>query len=182
MKKLLSQKPWFLLALLVLALGAGNCKKLLYQLNFQVNDSVSFAVPAAAPGAPLPLPGATVTTTAATTYAANGTTADFVQDVSVDQLTLTVTDPATPNFDFLKRVEVYIADPAGTTKILIASLGTVPAGQTTLRLTPTANKFDVFLRGKPYALFVTLELAQPLPQPTTLRADVRYAVLANRAN
>ena len=185
MKSLLLKKPWPLIFLLVLALGAGNCMKTLGVINFQVNDSANLAVPASGPqaGTTLALPGATVATTAAAAYAANGTTADYVQDVSLDHLTLTVATPATQNFDFLRSARVYIAsDTTGTNKTLLATLEAVPKGQTAITLAPAGNKFDLYLHGPSYALLTTLELAQPPHQTTTLRADISYRVTANRGN
>ena len=176
-------KSLSLLPLLVLLLLLGGCKKAVdsLPLTFNVDDSSTVQVPASGPltGVLLTLPGFTVNSTSNATFAANKTAANYVQDVTLNRLNLTVTDPTTQNFDFLKRIEIYIAtDAAGTNKILLASLNPVPTGQTTLALTPTTAKLDTYLRGNSYALFVTAELAQPLRQNTTLRIDSRFSVRA----
>lgn len=174
-------KSLSLLALLLLLLG--GCKKAvdLLPLTFTVDDSSTVQVPASGPltGVLLTLPGFTVNSTANATFAANKTAANYVQDVTLNRLNLTVTNPTTQNFDFLKRVEIYIAaDAAGTNKILLAALNPVPTGQTTLALTPTDAKLDSYLRGSSYALFVTAEQAKPLLQNTTLRIDSQFRVRA----
>ncbi|MGY3090980.1 hypothetical protein ACVWYF_004044 [Hymenobacter sp. UYAg731] len=175
------------LFVLALLLGTVGCKKILDLLTFQINDSTTFQLPATGPApGPLPnpvltLPGVTVNSTANSTYQNNNTAADYVQDVTLDRLALTVTDPAGQNFDFVKSISISIAsDAAGTNKVLLASLNPVPTGQTTIELTPANQKLDVFLRGGSYTLFTTVEFTQlGLRQATTVRADSRFNVKAN---
>ena len=183
MKKFLPISAFFLLALL---LGTVSCKKILNLLTFQVNDSTTFQLPATGPlpGGATPvitLPGVTVNSTASSTFQNNNTAADYVQDVTLDRLALTITDPAGQNFDFVKSISISIAsDAAGTNKVLLASLSPVPTGQTTIELKPADQKLDVYLRGGSYTLFTTVELTQlGLRQATTVRADSRFNVKAN---
>ncbi|MFD2720580.1 hypothetical protein ACFST9_17800 [Hymenobacter monticola] len=181
MKNSLNQPKTFLLACFLLLLGASSCKKIEDLLTFQINDSTSFQVPATGVFSTtlLSLPGATVNSSSSNTFSANNTSADRVQDVTLDRLTLTATDPAGQNFDFLKSVSIYIAsDASGTNKTLLASLNPVPAGQTTITLTPSGNKLDAYLRNGSYTLFTDVTMAQPLRQNTTLRADSRFNVKA----
>ena len=184
MKRILPFSALFLVALL---LGTASCKKILDLLTFQVNDSTTFQLPAtpALPmgtaGPVLTLPGITVNSTASSTYQNNNTAADYVQDVTLDRLALTITDPSNQNFDFVKSISVSIStDATGAGKVLLASLNPVPTGQTTIELKPADQKLDVFLRGGSYTLFTTVEFTQlGLRQATTVRADSRFNVKAN---
>lgn len=181
MQNPLSFSKFFYAGFFALLLGVGGCKAIENLLTFQVSDSSSFVVPASGVlnTAVLSLPGATVNSSSSGTYSANNTSADRVQDVSLDRLALTVTDPAGQNFDFLKSVKVYIAsDNAGTNKTLLASLSPVPTGQTTITLTPSGAKLDAYLRNGSYSLFTDVEMAQPVRQNTTVRADSRFNVKA----
>lgn len=184
MKKII---PFFAFFLVAIVLGTVGCKKILDLLTFQINDSTTFQLPAtpALPtgitGPVLTLPGITVNSTASTTYQNNNTAADYVQDVTLDRLALTVTDPTSQNFDFVKSISISIAsDATGTNKVPLASLNPVPTGQTTIELTPSGQKLDMYLRGSNYTLFTTVELTQlGLRQATTVRADSRFNVKAN---
>jgi len=181
MRNILFKKSYlFLLAFLLL--GAGSCKKILNLLSFTVSDSSSFTVPGTPfipPGVALSIPGISVPTTAQSTYKSNSTSAEYVQDVTLDQLTLTVTNPSTQNFDFLKSISIYIStDAAGSNKVLLASLATVPKGQTSINLNPAGNKLDLYLKSNSYTLTTTAELAQTLRQNTEVRADSRFNVHA----
>ena len=160
---------------LLAALLLGGCRLLSDQRTFQVRDSTQLVLPTAPGGV---LPAVPVASTAARTFAANHTSSDYVQDVTLDRLTLTVTKPAGRNFDFLKSIRVYIsADSAGASKTLLTALSPVPAGQTVLALPPVGNKYDVYLKGSTYYLFVEAKSTQPV----TLQADVRFNVRARPA-
>jgi len=175
-------KKFYLLALPFLLLSALGCKKIVNLLTFQVSDSSSFTIPGTPfvpPGVALSIPGVSVPTTAQSTYKNNNTSADYVQDVTLDKLTLTVTDPSTQNFDFLKSISIYIAtDAAGSNKMLLASLPSVPTGQTSITLNPAGGKLDMYLKNSSYTLTTTAELAQTLRQNTAVRADSRFNVRA----
>jgi hypothetical protein len=172
----LSVKKSYLLLLCVLLLGAGGCKKIASLLSFQVSDSSTFFFI----GVSVNIPVVTVNSTSQSAYKNNGTSANYVQNVTLDRLTLTVTNPTTQNFDFLKSINIYIAtDAAGSNKVLLASLSPVPTGQTSINLTPTNAKLDQYLKGDSYTLTTTAELAQTLRQNTDVRADSRFNVTAN---
>jgi hypothetical protein len=175
-------RKYYLPLFVFLLLGASSCKKLASLLSFQVSDSSSFTVPGTlfVTGVTLNIPVVTVASTSQTTYKNNNTSADYVQDVTLDRLTLTVTNPSTQNFDFLKSISIYIStDAAGSNKVLLASLAAVPIGQTSISLTPAGNKLDLYLKSNSYTLTTTAELAQTLRQNTEVRADSRFNVHAN---
>jgi hypothetical protein len=184
MKKPLFFAAFFLAAVL---LGTVGCKKIAGLLTFKVNDSSSFQLPATGPILPsLPapiinLPGVSVASTSNTTLQSNNSAADYIKDVTLDRLALTVTDPAGRNFDFVKSISISIAsDAAGSDKVPLASLNPVPTGQTTIELTPSGQKLDKYLRSGTYTLFTTVELTQlGLSSNTTVRADSRFNVTAN---
>ena len=183
MKKPLLFSVLFLAALL---LGTASCKKILDLLTFQINDSSTFQLPATGPlpggvaGPVITLP-VTVNSTASSTYQNNNTAGNYVQDVTLDRLALTITDPAGQNFDFVKSISISIStDAAGSNKVLLASLSPVPTGQTTIELKPADQKLDLYLRGGNYTLFTTVEMTQlGLSRATTVRADSRFNVKAN---
>jgi hypothetical protein len=181
MRNIFFKKPYLFL-LPFLLLGLGSCKKILSLISFQVSDSSSFTVPGTPfiTGATLTIPVVTVRSTAQSTYQNNKTSAAYVQDVTLDALTLTVTNPSTQNFDFLKSISIYIStDAAGSNKVLLASLASVPKGQTSISLTPAGNTLDRYLKNDSYTLTTTAELAQTLRQNTDVRADSRFTVHAS---
>ncbi len=120
MRNILFQKSYLLL-LATLLLGAASCKKIVELFTFQVSDSSSFTVPGTPfvpPGVSLSIPGVSVPTSAQSTYKNNNTSADYVKDVTLDRLTLTVTNPSTQNFDFLKSISIYISTDAAAIRLI----------------------------------------------------------------
>ncbi|MBT9392024.1 hypothetical protein KLP40_02505 [Hymenobacter sp. NST-14] len=177
MKKIL-----FLAPLLVALALLGSCKKILDLLEFNVEDSQTIVIPKTIPfGQFFPLSPVAVPSSSQSTYAKNGTSADYVQDVTLEKLDLTITSPTGQNFDFLKRIEIYIStDARGSDKVLLASLNPVPTGVTSISLTPANQKLDLFLRADSYTLITNVEVVKPLGQDVTIRADERFKVKARK--
>ncbi len=172
-----------LLVLSALALlAAPGCKKARELINFQITDSQSFTVPSGLPVPPgvlVPLPSRTVPSTARTAYASKGTTTDLVENVNLEEMTLTITGPAGQNFNFLRRIELYIStDASGSDKVLLASLASVPAGVSTISLVPGGNKLDQYLRGDTYTILTNAEINSRPTQNIDIRADSRFSVRA----
>lgn len=176
MKKILP--VLFLLALL----AAPGCKKARELINFQITDSQSFTVPAALSvpiGGLYPLPSRTVPSTARTAYASKGTTTDLVENVNLQEMTLTITAPPGQNFDFLRRIELYISsDISGSDKVLLASLASVPRGVSTISLLPAGTKLDQYLRNDTYTILTSVEINNRVGQNIDIRADSRFSIRA----
>ncbi|MFD2786118.1 hypothetical protein [Hymenobacter rubripertinctus] len=172
----------FLAPLIAAILLFGSCKKVLGLFEFNVEDSQTIVIPKTVPfGQFFPLSPVAVSSSSTSTYAKNGTSADYVQDVTLDKLTLAITSPSGQNFDFLKRIDVYIStDAKGSDKVLLASLNPVPTGVSTISLTPADQKLDVFLSADSYTLTTNVEIVKPLGQDVTIRADERFKVKARK--
>lgn len=171
----------FIVFVALLALGVG-CQKIANLLSFQVSDSSNFTIPASAAvaGAVLSLPGSSVKSTAQSTYQNNNTSAQYVQNVTLDQLTLTTTNPSAQNFDFLQSISIYISsDAGGSDKVLLASLSSVPKSQTSITLNPAGNQLDKYLKASSYTLTTQAQIAQPLRQDADIRADSRFTAHAS---
>jgi len=173
MKKTLLLAPLMLFLLLV------GCKKIDELLTFYVDDMQNVRIPANFPigslGILAPVP---VTTRSDETFRNNNTSADKVKDVSLNKLTLTITDPAGQNFDFLQKIELFISTDAND-QIRLAYLDQVPRGVTSFELTSTNAKLDKYLKSPTYTLTTKAQLAQPISRDVTVRADSRFKVTAD---
>jgi hypothetical protein len=175
----MTMKKIFLLAPLVLFLAFVGCKKVDQLLTFTVDTTQSVAIPPV-PGTSLLKP-VTVTTNSAASFQNNKTTKDKVKDVYLDQLVLTITDPADKTFDFLDKLNVYINTPGANNKILLANITSVPQGTNTIKLTPTTARLDEYLKAENYELTVeaTTNIKAFAPKEYTVRADSRFKVTAD---
>ena len=173
MKKIL-----FVLPLLALVLAVG-CKKIDKLLTFYIEDSQNIRIASNFPlGTLVPLTPISVPTKSEERFSNEGTRADLVKNVSLNRLSLTITDPGSENFDFLRRIEIYISTDQND-QVLLASLAQVPAGRTSIELTPTNAVLDKYLKASSYTLTTKAEIARPISRDITVRSDSRFKVTAD---
>lgn len=176
------KKSFFSATLLVLlALVTFSCEKINDLLTFEVSDTQSFKIPATplVGGVPLtltlPVP---VTNKASETFSKNNTSADLVKDVSLSKLTLTITDPDTENFDFLKSIKISIGTDQND-KVVMAQLDNVPQGATTIELQSTNAKLDKYLKAPNYTLYTEATVRQATTREITVKEESRFKVTAD---
>ncbi len=120
-----------------------GCKALNKLTQFNIDYHTSFTYPA---NLPINLPGNTntpdITTNADQQFAIKDTRKDLIQSIKLKQLTLTITDPSTQTFSFLKSVDVYISAP-GLPETQVAHKDNIPAN---VGNTLDLDLFDVELR------------------------------------
>ena len=173
MKKILT------LALVFLGAAAIGCKAIDKLLTFYVEDTENIQIAASFPvGVAAPLSPVAVPTQSKQTFQNNNTRADLVKDVSLNQLTLTIADPTSENFDFLRSIEIYISTNASD-QILLASLGAIPTGVQSITLTPTNARLDAYLKADSYTLTTKAAIAKPITRAVTIRSVSRFKVTAD---
>lgn len=170
MKKLL-----FLLPLVALFTFVG-CKKIDQLLTFTVDVTQEVKIPGYVGGAQLA--PVTVTTKSEDSFRNNKTTRDKVKNVLLDKFTLTVTQPAGSNFDFLQKLELYISTNANN-KILLAHIDNVPRGVSTITLIPTKAKLDEYLKSETYDLTSVATTVGFNLTTFTVRSDASFKVTAD---
>lgn len=165
--------------LLLLLLATLSCKKVDQLLTFYIDDAENIQIASSFPlGQLVPLTPVTVPTKSAETFKNNKTQADLVKDVSLNKLTLTITDPNSQNFDFLKRIEIYISA-KDQPEIKLASLDQVPTGVKSITLVSSGAKLDNYIKADTYTLTTKAEIQKPISQDITVRADSRFKVTAD---
>ncbi|TPE40268.1 hypothetical protein [Pontibacter mangrovi] len=168
-----------LMAVLLLAVVASACEKIEDLLTFYVNEEETFTIDSGFPlGALVPATPFTVTTNSEETFKNNKTRAALVKNVSLNRLELTITDPKEENFDFLKRIELYISS-ENEPELKIAYLDEVPEGATTLKLKSTNAKLDEYIKSNNYTIRTMAEIAKPVAEDITIKADMRFKVTAD---
>ena len=171
MKKILLLLPLILLFVF-------SCKKIDQLLTFEISNSEDIKIPASGlVNSPVvsPVP---VTTSNQETFKNNNTAANLVKDVSLTTLTLTITNPAAANFDFMKSIKIYIGTDQSDS-VLLASLDNVPTGVSTIALISSNAKLDKYIKAPSYTLYTEVGLRSTVAQETTVRADSKFKVTAN---
>ncbi|MBN2638728.1 MAG: hypothetical protein JXR65_06540 [Bacteroidales bacterium] len=121
MKKIL-----FLILLLTAITFHPGCKVLNKLTQFYMSYDSRISVPATlGVNTPFNIPTPTITTNSESTFAVNNTHKNLIDIINLTELALTITDPSTQTFDFLKDIEIYMS--AGDLpEIMIASLYDIP--------------------------------------------------------
>ena len=119
-------KPFYIVLLAVLLC---SCKKLTEftitnTSNFMVNSTTSVNTPITILTPP-------VTTNSQYAFSSNQTDANHVKQITLQQLSLTITNPTGQNFDFLQSVKLSISA-SGLTDQEVAYNNNVPKGVTTI--------------------------------------------------
>lgn len=171
MKKALLILPLFFLILI-------GCEKVDQLLTFEISSSENIKIPASGLiNSPLisPVP---VTVNSQQSFANNNTQASLVKDVSLSKLTLTITDPAAENFNFLKSIKIYIGTDQND-KVPLASLDNIPTGVSTIELVSSGSKLDKYIKAESYTLFTEVSLRSNVAHELTVRADSKFKVTAD---
>lgn len=155
-----------------------SCKKLNQLLTFEISNSENIKIPASGLiSVPIisPVP---VTVHSQESFENNNTKASLVKDVNLRKLTLTITDPATENFNFLKSITISIGTDEND-KVLLASLDNVPTGVSTIELISNNSKLDKYIKASSYTLYTEVTLRSNVTKELTVRADSKFRVTAD---
>ena len=164
--------------MLVIVLLALGCNKLSQLLTFEISNSENITIPATTLlNVPVisPVP---VNVNSEETFENNKTTASLVKDVVLNKLTLTITNPASENFNFLKSVRIYIGTDQND-KVLLASLNDIPLDVSTIELISNNSKLDRYIKASSYTLYTEISLRSTVGNELTVRADSKFRVTAD---
>lgn len=147
-------------------------------LTFPINDRTTIQIEGISPlQPPLEIPTPAVTSNSQQQYENNNTRADLVKDVKLDQLKLTITDPASKTFSFLKSIRIYISSDQSN-EIELASMEEISSDANTLQLIPTQEKLDVYAKAESYNLRTEVITDETLTQTVEIQIDLRFFVTA----
>ena len=172
-------KRVFFILIALVAFASVACEKLDELLTFYINQDEEiviksyFPVGTVAPISPIP-----VTTNSSEDFKNNKTRAELVKDVSLSKLELVITDPQTENFNFLKKIEIYISA-EGKNEVKIAYLEEIPQNVNTITLNSTNAKLDEYITGDSYTIGTRATLVKAVTNDVTIKANMRFKVTAD---
>jgi len=167
-----------LAAVLLLTFIGSACDVIDDLLTFYINEDATIVVDSSFPIGLAPVLPVTVTTNSDDTFKNNKTRAELVKDVTLDKLTLSITEPDGQNFDFLSKIEIYISS-EGSNEVKLAYLENIPKGVSEITLNSTNAELDEFIKGDSYTISTKATLAKPVAQDTKIKANMRFKVTAD---
>ena len=151
-----------------------GCKKL--GVNFALNHQTTFRVESSSP-LNLPFETATpdVTTNSSQQFENNNTTSNLIKEIKLEELKLTITNPSSKTFSFLKSVQIFISTNASD-EIELASLDNIASTAQTLSLICTSQNLDKFVKASSYKLRTRVVTKETLTQGVDIRTDLKFKV------
>jgi hypothetical protein len=165
--------------ILGLLLIISGCKEIDDLLTFTINHQVTFQIENSSPiNLPIEILTPEVPTNSTQTFQNNNTSANLVKDIKLQEIKLTVENPAGKTFSFLKSIKLFIST-GQTSEIELASLDDVPSSATTITLVPTNAKLDAFIKASSYQLRTSLVTRETLTQTLDIKTDLKFKVTAS---
>lgn len=154
-----------------------SCKK--KGISFSVNHRANFRVESSSPlNLPFEVGTPDVTTNSSQEFSNNNTTPNLVKEVTLQELTLTITAPAGKTFSFLKSAEIFISTNSSN-EIKLASVENNTSARSTITLQPTNANLLEYIKADKYKLRSRIVTKETLTQPVDIRCDVRFKVTAS---
>lgn len=154
-----------------------GCKK--PGINFFLNHQSTFRVESSSP-LNLPFETATpdVTTNSSQQFENNNTTSNLIKEIKLEELKLTITNPSSKTFSFLKSVQIFISTNASD-EIEVASLDNIASTAQTLSLICTTQNLDKYVKASSYKLRTRVVTKETLTQGVDIRTDLKFKVRAS---
>lgn len=161
-------------------IGILACEEVDKLLTFHISDRTSITIESSASPILLPIqiPTPEVTSNSQQQYENNNTTASLVKDVKLEQLKLTITDPPSQTFGFLKTIRIYISSDESP-EIELASAENIAANSNIVELVPTTEKLDTYIKASSYNLRTEVTTDETFTESVDVQVDLKFAVTAD---
>lgn len=167
----------FILILFVAALT--SCDKTEDLLTFRLSYGDSFIIPSAIGlNVPLSLPMPPQETNAETKFSDHNTAADYVKNVRLNSINLSISKPEGKNFNFLRAIRVYISSTNQPEKLVIET-GDIPNDVLLLKLVANQDNFDAYLKDQEIALRAEVVVDETLLEDLTVKYSIDFTVTAD---
>ena len=162
---------------ILLIAGLVGCKALNKLTQFQISKSIDYTVPTTL-GISVPLDIVTppIATNSSQEFKNNNTSADLIQSVKLDQMTIQITDAGTQDLSFLKDIKIYISSP-GLSETLVAFKDSIPdnVGKN-LTMDLTLEELRLFIIKDSFSLRTKITTDKIVTSDTHLKIDSRFFV------
>ncbi len=164
------------IAVVLLLIAFTGCKKL--SVNFAINNQTNFRVESSSPiNLPFEMGTPDVTTNSSQQFGNNNTAANLIKEIKLEELKLSITNPSTKTFSFLKSIEIYISTNSND-EILLASLSNISSTAQSINLTTTTQDLSSYVKASSYKLRTSAVTKETVTQAIDIRADIKFKVKA----
>jgi len=147
--------------------------------TFNITNSIDFTIPSSSVvDLPFDVGTPDIKTSSEQSFENNNTRADLVENVSLSELTLNITNPNDRTFSFIKSLKIYISnDTEGAT--LIAENTNIPEDiGRELEMETTGQNLDEYIKKDTYSLEFEVVTRETSNSETDITADMVFEVKA----
>lgn len=157
-----------------------SCEKVNELINFKIKHETSFTIPGQNSGIGdlLSIPRTEIKTSSEQTFKNNNTRAELVEEVTLDELILSITAPENENFDFLNEISIFITA-EGEQEILLASKVKIPEdGSRTISLETSQANLKPFLVKENYTIRTVAKTDKVVDNAVDVKINMSFQVKA----
>lgn len=161
----------------ILLLIFSGCNKA--GLNFALSNQADFRVESSSPlNLPFEMGTPDVTTNSSQEFQNNNTAANLIKEVKLEELKLTITNPSSKTFSFLKSVQIFISTNSND-EIELASISNVSSTAQTISLNTSQENLDKYVKSSNYKLRTQVVTKETVTQAIDIRANIKFRVKAS---
>jgi hypothetical protein len=166
------------LFLALLIVSGITCKTTDKIFTFTIYNESNISLGANSPiNVPLEIATPDVTTNSSQQFENNNSDAEHVKDIKIKTLFLTITNPSTKTFDFLKSIHIYISTNSSD-EIELAYNNDVQSTAQTIELTTKKDKLDHYMKSKTFNLRTTYTTKKLLTETVDIKVNSAFLVTA----
>jgi hypothetical protein len=156
-----------------------SCQDVDDLLTFTISHEASITLENSSPlNLPFEIATPDITTNSNQEFDNHNTRADLVKDVKLEQVKLTITDPASKTFSFLKSIHIYISTNSND-EIELAYLDNISSTSNSLDLNTTDEKLDTYIKASSYNLRTSIITKETLTQDVQVKMNLKFKVTAD---
>ena len=168
-----------IIAIAILSLFAVSCNEIDKLLTFSISDEATFTINGGlAINTPFDAVTPDVVTNSSAEFKNNNTDVNLVKDVTLEEIKLTITNPADKTFSILKSVHLYIST-TGDDEIELAFFDNINTTSNTINLTCTSEKLDKYIKASSYKIRTSVTTKETFEQDIDVKAYIRFNVTAD---
>ncbi len=156
-----------------------SCDKVDELLTFTIKNQTEFEIENQFPmETPFIVPTPDVNTQSSETFENNNTAARLVNEITLEEFSLSIVSPEDFTFSFLKSIEIYISA-ENEEQVMIASKDNIPEDADIIDLETQSQNLRPYLIQDTYDLDVKVITREASARDITLRADMEFKVKAD---
>lgn len=168
-----------IIAIAILCLFTISCNEVDKLLTFTISNEAKFKINSGlSVDTPFDIATPDVITNSSAEFKNHNTDANYVKDVSLKELKLSIINPADKTFSFLKSVRMYISTTAND-EIELAVLDNINSTSNTINLICTTQKLDKYIKASSYKIRTSITTRETFGQDIDVKANISFEVTAD---